>query len=137
MDTSRLWRTLLLIVSGFNALSAIGGGIGIMMPGSLGMPASWIEDSGFTYLGAGLILLLVVGGTQALAFVLLLAKRPYAALANAVAGFGMVVWIYVEVALLPVYSILHTIYLVTGIAQLALTFAVLGVLRRGAGVRIN
>jgi hypothetical protein len=40
-------------------------------------------------------------------------------------------------ALLPVYSILHTIYLVTGIAQLALTFALLGVLRRGAGVRIN
>ena len=137
MDTSRLWRTLLLVVAGFNALSAIAGGIGIMLPGSLGMTASWIENSGFTYLGAGLILLLVVGGTQALAFVLLLAKRPYAALANAIAGFGMVVWIYVEVALLPVYSILHTIYLVTGIAQLALTFAVLEVLRRGADVRIN
>ncbi len=134
MDTSRLWRTLLLIVAGFNALSALAGGIGLMTPGSLGMPTWWIEDSGFTYLGAGLILLIVVGGTQGLAFGLLLLRRPYAMLANAVAGFGMVLWIYVEVVLLPVYSILHTIYIGTGIAQLALTFACLGVLRRDAGI---
>ena len=133
MNTSRLWRTLLLIVAGFNALSALAGGVGLMIPGSLGMPTWWIEDSGFTYLGAGVILLIVVGGTQGLAFVLLLLHRPYAMLANAVAGFGMVLWIYVEVALLPVYSLLHTIYIGSGIAQLALTFACLGVLRGDAG----
>lgn len=136
MGTSRLWRILLLVVAGFNALSAIGGGVGLMAPGSLGMPAWWIEDSGFTYLGAGLILLIVIGGTQTLAFVLLLLRRPYAALANAVAGFGMVLWIYVEVVLLPVYSVLHTIYLGTGIVQLALTFAFLGVLRRSVGAPV-
>lgn len=133
MDISRLWRTLLLIVAGFNALSALGGGIGLMLPDALGMPAWWVEDSGFTYLGAGLILLIVVGGTQSVAFVLLLLRRPWAMLANAVAGFGMVLWIYVEVILLPVYSVLHTIYIATGITQLALTFACLGVLRRDAG----
>jgi hypothetical protein len=137
MDTTRLWRILLLVVAGFSALSAIGGGVGLMTPGSLGMPAWWVEDSGFTYLGAGLVLLIVVGGTQTLAFVLLLLRRPYAALANAVAGFGMVLWIYIEVVLLPVYSVLHTIYIGTGIAQLALAFACLGVLRRDAGLPVD
>lgn len=134
MNTSRLWRTLLLVVAGFNALSAVGGGIGLMAPGSLGMPTWWIEESGFTFFGAGLILLIVVGGTQVLAFVLLLTRRPWALFANAVAGFGMVLWIYIEVVLLPVYSVLHTIYIAAGIAQLALTFACLGVLRRDVGI---
>ncbi len=133
MDIPRFWRTLLLIVAGFNALSALGGGIGLMLPGELGMPAWWVEDSGFTYRGAGLILLIVVGGTQSAAFVLLLLRRPWAMLANAVAGFGMVLWIYVEVVLLPGYSVLQTIYVGAGIAQLALTLACLGVLRPDAG----
>ena len=130
---TRPWRVLLLIVAGFNALSAVGGGIGIMTPGAMGMPGWWLEDTGFTYTAAGVVLLLVVGGTQVLAFVLLLGHRPWALLANAVAGFGMVLWIYIEVVLLPVYSILHTIYITTGIAQLALTFACLGILSRTAG----
>jgi hypothetical protein len=125
---------LLLFVAGFNALSAVGGGIGLMAPGSLGMPAWWVEDSGMSFFSAGLILLVIVGGTQSVAFVLLLLRRPYAMLANAVAGFGMVLWIYIEVVLLPVYSILHTIYIGTGIAQLALTLACLGVLKSDAGV---
>jgi hypothetical protein len=134
MDMSRLWRILLLVVAGFNALSAIGGGIGLIAPGSLGMPSAWIDGTGFSYVTTGVILLVVVGGTQTAAFVLLLLRRPYALLANAVAGFGMVLWIYVEVALLPVSSILQTIYIGTGIAQLALTLACLGVLRRDAGI---
>ena len=134
MDTSRLWRILLLVVSGFNALSAVVGGIGLMTPWSLGMPTWWIEDSVFTYVSVGLIRLVVVGGTQGLAFGLLLLRRPYAMFANAVAGFGMVIWIYVEVALVPVFSLLQTLYIGTGIAQLALTLACLGVLRRDAGV---
>lgn len=65
MDTSRLWRILLLVVSGFNALSAVVGGIGLMTPWSLGMPTWWIEDSVFTYVSVGLILLVVAGGRRA------------------------------------------------------------------------
>ncbi|NYF11382.1 phosphoglycerol transferase MdoB-like AlkP superfamily enzyme [Leifsonia sp. AK011] len=130
---TRLWRILLLIVAGFNTLSALAGGIGLMTPGAIGMADWWLEGTGFTYPMAGVILLIVVGGTQGLAFVLLLLRRPWGYLANAVAGFGMVLWIYVEVALLPVYSFLHTLYLTTGIAQLALTFACLGILSRTVG----
>jgi len=130
---TRLWRVLLLIVAGFNALSAVAGGIGLMTPGAIGMPGWWLESTGFSYPMAGVILLLVVGGTQALAFLLVLLRRPWGYLANAVAGFGMVLWIYIEVVMLPVYSFLHTIYVTTGIAQLALTFACLGILSRTVG----
>jgi hypothetical protein len=44
-----------------------------------------------TFLVPGLILALVVGGTQTVAMVRLLQHRPSALLCSAVAGFGMVV----------------------------------------------
>ena len=128
-----IWRVLLLIVAGFNTLSALAGGIGLMTPGAIGMPGSWLEGTGFTYPVTGVILLVIVGGTQVLAFVLVLLRKPWGYLANAVAGFGMVLWIYVEVAVLPVYSFLQTLYLAAGVAQLALTFACLGILSRTVG----
>ncbi len=126
---SSITTVTLLVVTGFNALSAIAGGVGLLMPGSLGMPLSMIENSPFTsFFWPGIILLLVIGGSQVLAFVTLLRRTPGCLFWTAVAGFAMVIWIVVEVAIMGTFVLLHGIYFGTGIAQLALLIALLGVL---------
>jgi hypothetical protein len=60
--------------------------------GRRGLLVSLLTSSPFsTFLVPGLILALVVGGTQTVAMVRLLQHRPSALLCSAVAGFGMVV----------------------------------------------
>ena len=54
-------------------------------------------------------------------------RHPVALLAAAVAGFGMVVWLFVEVAITG-YSWLQAVYLLLGIGELALVMAILGIL---------
>jgi hypothetical protein len=118
----------LITVSVFNAVSAVGGGIGMVVADGLSMPKSMLADSPFsTFLVPGLILFLVVGGTQSAASVLLLAKRPSALLASAVAGFGMLIWIIVEVAVIHAFNGAHLTYVVSGFLQLILVFALLGI----------
>jgi hypothetical protein len=126
---SNIARWVLIVVTVFNAVSAIGGGIGLVFANGLGMPASVLGDGPFTsFVVPGLILLAVVGGTQTLAAVALIARWASALVWSAVAGFGLVIWIYVEVAIMPGYSWLQTLYFVTGIAQLTLAFALTGIL---------
>lgn len=65
----------------FNALSAVGGGIGMVVADGLSMPRSLLADTPFTtFTVPGLILLVVVGGTQLVSAVLLLARRKPALL---------------------------------------------------------
>jgi hypothetical protein len=56
----------------------------------------------------------VVGGTQLAAAVMLLAKRRMALLLFAVAGFGMLIWIFVELAIIRQYSWLQAAYFSLG-----------------------
>jgi len=132
---ARLWRIALLIVGWFNLLSALAGGIGLLFANGLGMPLALLEDSPFdSFVIPGLILLLIVGGTQALAVLLQHRRHPWYPAAAGVAGFGMVIWIYVEVALLPGYAFLMTLYFSTGVLQLVFLLLCLGILpvgRRG------
>lgn len=75
----------------------------------------------------GLILGLVVGGTQ-LAAAIALALRARAALVLAsVAGFGLLIWIFTEVAMLLVYSPLQAFYFGVGILELVFLLTLLGV----------
>jgi hypothetical protein len=126
----RLARWTLLIVTAFNALSAVGGGIAVVATGGMGMPVSMLAGGPFTSFALpGVILLVVVGGTQTTALVLLLARRAPALLWAAIAGFGMVIWIFVETGIIAGISALQVIYFVTGILQLALVLALLGITR--------
>jgi hypothetical protein len=75
----------------------------------------------------GLILAVVVGGTQTLASVRLLQRRPSAFVWSAVAGFGMVIWIVAEVGFIHVLGWAQLIYLVSGLLQLVLVFSLLGI----------
>ena len=118
----------LVVVSVFNALSALGGGIGMVTADGLSMPKSMLADTPFsTFTIPGLILALVVGGTQAAAVWLLLARRASALLWSAVAGFGMVIWIVTEIGFIHALMYAQMIYLVTGLVQLILVFALLGI----------
>ena len=124
---TRVARWALLIVTGFNALSALAGGISILT-GWLVMPASLLASGPFdSFLWPGVILLTVVGGTQTLALVLLLVRRDSALVWCAVAGFGMTIWIFVETGMIAGISWLQVLYFATGTVQLVAVFALLGV----------
>jgi hypothetical protein len=118
----------LLAVSLFHAVSAVGGGIGMVVADGLSMPKSLLTDSPFrTFLVPGLILLGVVGGTQSTASILLVRRRPSALLWSAVAGFGMLIWIIAEIAMIDALTWAQLIYVVSGFLQLIFVFALLGV----------
>ncbi len=114
----------------FNALSAVGGGIAILATNGMGMPRSMLANGPFTsFAWPGIVLLVVIGGTQAVAVMTLLARAASALLWTAIAGFGMVVWIFVETGIIAGISWLQVIYFATGILQLALVLALLGIVR--------
>jgi hypothetical protein len=115
-------------VSLFHCLSAVGGGIGMVVADGLSMPKSLLADSPVsTFLLPGLILALVVGGTQTLAFVRLLQRRQSALLWSAVAGFGMVIWIIAEIGFIHSLMWAQLIYVISGLLQLLLVFSLLGI----------
>lgn len=117
-----------VVLTGFNALSAVGGGIAILASNGMGMPRSMLAGSPFTtFTVPAPILLLVIGGSQVLAFVLLVGRREAALVSTAVAGFGMLIWIFVETGIIAGISLLQVLYFATGTAQLILVFVLLGV----------
>jgi hypothetical protein len=118
----------LVVVTLLSALSAVGGGVGMLVADGLSMPKSMLADTPFsTYTIPALILLLVVGGSQSLAAVTLLARRRSALLWSSVAGFGMLVWIIVEIGFIHTLMWAQTVYVVSGLLQLVLVIALLGV----------
>lgn len=133
MHTSKMHAltfVALIAITGFQALSAVAGGIGILATGGvgLGMPLSMLEGSPFdSFLWPGVILLVVIGGTQTAATVLLARRRESGLLWSAVAGFAMLIWIFIETGIIRGLSVLQVLYFATGIAQLALVLALLGV----------
>jgi hypothetical protein len=92
------------------------------------MPKAMLADSPFSsFTIPGLILALVVGGTQAVAVALLVARHATAMLWSAVAGFGMLIWIVSEIGFIHELMWAQLIYLVSGFLQLVLVFALLGI----------
>lgn len=59
---------------------------------------------------------------------------PARLLFAAIAGFGMVIWIYAELALIG-YSVLQTVYFALGAGELILVMVLLGVLPVGGRPR--
>ena len=131
MSHAPLWSFTfwsLVVVTVFNALSALAGGVAVAAADGFGMPYSMLTNGPFTsFLWPGIILLVVVGGTQVIAAALLLARRESALLWSAVAGFGMLIWILVETGIIAGLSWLQALYFATGALQLILVLALLGV----------
>lgn len=122
-------RWALVALAVFTALSALGGGIALLIPGALPIPTRVLEGSVFTdFTVPALLLGIVIGGTQVVAAVTELRRSPLALFWSAFAGFAMAIFIFVELAIMRGFSFLHGIYFSTGLAQIALVLAVLGVL---------
>jgi hypothetical protein len=121
-------RTLTVLVV-FGALSAFVGSVLAVGFNGAGVPLEHLAASPFTsFVVPGLVLGLVVGGTQLAAAVTLLARRGAALLLSAVAGFGLLIWIFVELAMIKQYSWLQTAYFALGGLELILVLALLGII---------
>jgi len=112
----------------FGAVSALMGSIlGVVFNGA-GVPPEYLARSPFTsYFIPGIILGLVIGGTQIAAAIALLARKAMALLLSAIAGFGMLIWIFAELAMIKQYSWLQTAYFALGTLELILVLALLGI----------
>jgi len=124
-------RVGLSVVAWFNLLSALVGMVGLTVGGGLGIPLDWLEGSVFTsYFWPGVILGVVVGGVQGAALGAQYLRYELAWGLHCAAGLTMMIWIFVEIAIMLVWSPLHGIYFATGVIQV-----VLGVLALGAWPR--
>lgn len=133
---SRFLRVALAAVAWFNLVSALVGMAGLTLGGGLGIPLEWIEGSVFdSYFWPGVILGVVVGGVQVLALVAQYGRYRLAWGLHAAAGLVMMIWIFVEIAIMLVWSPLHGIYFVTGLLQTVLAVLALGAWPRPVGGR--
>jgi hypothetical protein len=122
-----LVRVLTVLVV-FGALSALLGAILAIAANGAGVPLEHLRNSPFTsYFFPGLILGVVVGGTQLAAAIALLTRRDIALLLSVVGGFGMLIWIFVELAMMQQFSWLQAAYFILGGLELLLVFALLGI----------
>jgi hypothetical protein len=120
---------VLIVSLWFGALSAVAGGVLGIFANGAGVPLAYLQHTPFeSYLVPGLLLGVVIGGTQLAAAVLLHRRHPYGLTAAAVAGFGMIVWIFVELAVISEFSPLQVVYLALGMAQVLLVLIALGLL---------
>ena len=123
----RALRFGLIGIAAFTLISALAGMVGLTVGGGMGLPLEWIEGSIFdSYLWPGVILGIVVGGVQALALVAQFRGYTVAWGLHAAAGLIMMIWIFVEIAIMLVWSPLHGIYFVTGLVQTILAVLALG-----------
>ncbi|WP_173923520.1 hypothetical protein [Agromyces sp. Marseille-P2726] len=135
MDANHATRITLLVVQAFVAVTAFAGGValaaGSIVPdlaSAITPPAEYLEGSPFSsYLVPGLVLALVLGGVHAVAFVLLLRRRPSALFVSAAAGYAALIWIFVQMMVIP-FSFLQAVYFMAGAVELGLVMLLLGLL---------
>ncbi|MCS5716553.1 hypothetical protein N1027_00195 [Herbiconiux sp. CPCC 205763] len=128
MISDTLTRRVLVGILLFGAISSFGGAVVAIFFGGGGVPADYLEGSAFTsFLMPGLVLGVIVGGTQLAGAVTLLLRPRAGIVVTAIAGFGMIIWIFVEIAVIREYSWLQTAYFAVGIAELVLVLALLGI----------
>ena len=111
-------RKLLLGVHLFNGISAVGGGLALMVQWIPEQP-SWVEHTGFhnNYF-PGVILMAVVGGSALVAALAIMKRIDGWELSSIVAGMIMVFWIVGEIASIRGFHFLQVIYLITGLLVL-------------------
>lgn len=126
-EVPRILRYSLLVVAWFSLVSALAGMIGLTIGGGMGIPLAWLEHSAFSsYFWPGIILGVVVGGAQALALAAHYGRFQLALGLQVAGGLVMMIWIFVEIAMMLVWSPLHAIYFVTGLLQVVLAVLALG-----------
>ena len=125
----RIVTRLLAALALFGALSALAGAVLAVAANGAGVPLKYLANSPFpSYAVPGFILGVVIGGTQFAAAIALLRRQRIALLLSAIAGFGMLIWIFVELAIIRQYSWLQSAYFALGALELILVLVLLGIL---------
>lgn len=111
----------------FTALGAIPVGLMFLSDptgASIGLPSGWIEATPFgTYVIPGLYLLLMNGLGMLVAAGLTVARHPWAPWLTGILGAGLVIWILVQVVVMPELMWLQGLFLVIGIVLGAVSVA--------------
>jgi hypothetical protein len=127
---NRIVSRLLVALALFGALSALAGAVLAVAANGAGVPLKYLGNSPFrSYAVPGFMLGVVVGGTQLAAAIALLRRHRMALLLSAIAGFGMLIWIFVELAIIRQYSWLQSAYFALGALELILVLTLLGIWR--------
>ena len=106
----------------FNAISAIGGGIGLIT-GTLPVPTMLLRHTSFdSFVIPGLFLGIIIGGSALAGAIALRAQARRSRLISAAAGVIMVGWIAGETILVGGFSWLQGLYLLTGLLVLVLSW---------------
>lgn len=112
---------ILITLVGYQGLSGILGGIGLMMNPTgdpLGIPQAWLEGSMFEdYMIPGIILFSVLGLYPLMIFGGLLKRNSWAWPGTLVLGIALVIWIVVEILIIGYHPSppLQLIYGIIGI----------------------
>lgn len=137
MNTHPIARVLLLIVQAFVGVTAVAGGVALILGAAvpplatvLSPPVAYLEGSPFTsYLVPGEILAVILGGVHLAAFWMLLRRHSSAHLWAAAAAFDAAIWIFVQMVIIP-FSFLQVVYFVAALAEFGLLLLSLGLVRR-------
>ncbi|WP_295124208.1 hypothetical protein [uncultured Leifsonia sp.] len=134
-------RIVLTVLTALVGITAIAGGVALIIGAATSSSVggavpdrSYLGGSPFTsFIVPGLVLAVIVGGTHLLASLLVGRGSPSGAFATAVAGFGLLIWIFVQMMFIP-FSVLQAIYFAAGLAELGFVLLGLGLLRRDRAV---
>lgn len=112
---------LLIALQGFNALTAIAGGIGLIA-GWINPGREMLSHTDFaSYYWPGVILLCIVGGSALFACLSLLRRLQGTAIISLLAGTIMLFWIICEVASIRQFHFLQALYIVISLAIIYLS----------------
>lgn len=134
-------RIVLTLLTAFVGITAVAGGVALIIgavssstAGGIVPDRSYLGGSPFTsYIAPGLVLSVIVGGTHLVAAMLVGRGSPAGLFAAAVAGFGILIWIFVQMMFIP-FSVLQAVYFAAGLAELGFVLLGLGLLRRDRAV---
>jgi hypothetical protein len=129
-------RVALTALDAFVAIAAVGGGLALLL-GLEGdrFPTAWLTGTPFdTYALPGLVLSVLVGGSAAVATIVLLRSPRTGGLASLLAGLVLAAWIVGEILIVTadgeVVSPMEALFLAAGVAMTILGYATM----RGAGL---
>ena len=138
MDVRVLATRTLLVVQALVAVTAVAGGIALILGATvpslasvLVPPNEYLVGSPFaSYLVPGILLAALLGGIHVIAFVTTLRRtRAYLFIAAAT-GFGMLIWVFVQMIFIP-FSPLQALYFALGLAEVGLVMVILGLFSPG------
>lgn len=118
-DSQRL-RVATVAVTGFSAINAVAGGIGLLVNG-LGVPREQLDGTPFSsFTIPGLLLAVVVGGSMLTAAISVWQRVPWAGSVAMVAGAVMLGWIAIESVMINDGRVLQVVVAMLSLLAIAL-----------------